>query len=259
MPHKGNVCLDCGKPCCYGCQWCKPCSGKHRYISKETLAATAKKISEKVTKKGPWLSKDWLYQEYITKNRSAKDISSEFDISVHPIYRALKKHGIKKHPSAYSDKRAATVRNNVKEVWQRPEYIDKMTNGRKGEKNPNYRGGKWKVEDSFLRKIRRSGKYMAWKDAVLRRDVITYPKIPKNLQVHHIKSLSRLVRENNIKTFEEAMACGALWDIKNGLVLTSAEHLIITWMNRMKRPSVGFVDYVEEFINQDHEIHEWCS
>lgn len=143
---------------------------------------------------------------------------------------------------------ASKVITPFRKMWEDPGFRSKMTAGRMGHGNPNWRGGKWKSEDSILRKIRNSKKYMEWKDYILMRDVKSYPKIPKNIQVHHLTSLGSIVHENRIKTIEDAARCPALWDTDNGVALTAAEHLIITWMNRMKKHSPGFISYIEDFI-----------
>lgn len=154
--------------------------------------------------------------------------------------------------------------NTPKEVmfrnWQKEEFIKKMTEERRGEKNPNWKGGKWKRKNVFIDKIRRLQIYTEWKNIILKRDVNTYPKIPKGLQVHHIKSVERIIQENNIITIEEAKKCKELWDVNNGNVLTSGEHMIITWLNRKKRSSLGFILYLEFFIKEyKHNIYDWCK
>lgn len=42
---------------------------------------------------------------------------------------------------------------------------------------------------------------------------------PIVLNAHHIKSFAMILRENNIKTTEEAEKCQELWNINNGLTL----------------------------------------
>lgn len=123
-----------------------------------------------------------------------------------------------------------------------------MSETRKGANNPNWRGGNWKKKNSFLDKIRRSQRYLDWKHAVLKRDVKSYPKVAKNIQVHHIKSFESIVRENNINTIKQAMACKALWDVNNGIALLKSEHMIITWMNRTRKHSNGFIMFVRAWI-----------
>jgi len=42
-------------------------------------------------------------------------------------------------------------------------------------------------------------------------------KIIGNIQAHHKKRFGTLLYKYNIKTVEEALKCGELWDIDNGI------------------------------------------
>jgi len=50
----------------------------------------------------------------------------------------------------------------------------------------------------------------------------------QNLQVHHIKSLACIIRENNISTLEQAQQCEELWDMTNGVTLCKDCHKLTT-------------------------------
>jgi len=119
---------------------------------------------------------------------------------------------------------------------------------RKGIKNPNWKGGKWKKKNAFEDKIRRSKKYKEWKHEILKRDVPSYPKRPKNINVHHLKGFRKILEENNIKTLEEAMKCKELWNIDNGVTLWKSEHYVITLLHRRKNISLGFIRCLEEWV-----------
>lgn len=45
-----------------------------------------------------YLDRDWLYEEYIVKNRTIKSVCEEFGVSHQSVERYLKKYNIKKHP-----------------------------------------------------------------------------------------------------------------------------------------------------------------
>jgi hypothetical protein len=102
----------------------------------------------------------------------------------------------------------------------------------------------------LLHDIRTCDEYAIWRDCVLREQIITYPKIPKNINVHHQHELIDIVRENHIKTMAEALECNELWDAKNGVVLTIGEHSAVTAMQRYcgNNVSVGFIHVLESFI-----------
>lgn len=44
----------------------------------------------------PWMNKDWLYEEYVIKDRSTKEIANEYGCKQNTIQQWLLKHGIKK-------------------------------------------------------------------------------------------------------------------------------------------------------------------
>ena len=52
------------------------------------------------------------------------------------------------------------------------------------------------------------------------------------LQADHIKPLFRILEENNIKTYEQALNCKELWDINNGRTLcVNCHRKTDTWGN----------------------------
>ena len=46
----------------------------------------------------PWVDKEWLYNEYILKQRRVEDIAGEFGCSPATIQKAANKHGLKREP-----------------------------------------------------------------------------------------------------------------------------------------------------------------
>jgi hypothetical protein len=95
-----------------------------------------------------------------------------------------------------------------------------------GEKNHAWRGGITVFNES----IRSSAKYLAWRDAVYKRDnytdVITGERGNGNLNAHHIMPFAEIIEKHNITTFEEAMACEELWDVSNGITMIEANHIL---------------------------------
>lgn len=53
-----------------------------------------------------------------------------------------------------------------------------------------------------------------------------------NLQVHHIKQFAQIIKENNIKTIEDALKCEELWDNDNGVTLCRKCHKLTESYNK---------------------------
>lgn len=51
---------------------------------------------QRYTGEKPWIDSDWLYNEYVTKDRSTQDIANEYGCKRNTIQCWLSKHGIKK-------------------------------------------------------------------------------------------------------------------------------------------------------------------
>jgi len=64
--------------------------------------------------------------------------------------------------------------------------------------------------------------YRQWKSDVFTRDNFTCQMCYTRggyLHAHHIKSFAIIMKENNIKSVEEALKCVELWNINNGQTL----------------------------------------
>lgn len=88
----------------------------------------------------------------------------------------------------------------------------------KGEKNNRWKGG----ITSLNHQVRCSEKYKNWRTKVFERDKYACQdcKLYGNkLHAHHIKYFNIILKENNIKTFEEALKCKELWVVDNGKTL----------------------------------------
>jgi hypothetical protein len=102
----------------------------------------------------------------------------------------------------------------------------KIAFSKEGEKNPAWKGGISPLEA----RIRRSFKYRQWRSDVFTRDNFTCQEQEcgdnkgRNLEAHHIKPFALIMRENTIKTFEEAMNCEELWNINNGITFCKSCH-----------------------------------
>lgn len=104
-----------------------------------------------------------------------------------------------------------------------------------------------KQQRVLIRQIREDPRYIQWREDVLKLRVPTYPKVPKNIQVHHRVPLKVIVEENNIATLNQALQCPNVWDVNNGYALTQGEHYIISQMEHHKNFSPAFLTLLEDF------------
>lgn len=87
-----------------------------------------------------------------------------------------------------------------------------------GKNHYNWKGGR----TPLLVKIRNTIEYYTWRLNVYKRNgfrCISCQQIGKELNAHHIKAISEILDENNIKTVEEALKCKELWNVDNGVTL----------------------------------------
>ena len=100
----------------------------------------------------------------------------------------------------------------------------KISNAHKGKIRLDKRGKNsnlWKggiIPKNLL--IRTSTKYKVWREAVFTRDNWTCVKCKKrggNIEVdHYPKKFSEIVKENGIKSLDDAKKCDMLWNLDNG-------------------------------------------
>ena len=89
---------------------------------------------------------------------------------------------------------------------------------RMGRAHPNWNGGSIKI----LSQIRNQYEYRQWRADVFKKDKFTCQEcgiIKCNLESHHIKALSVIVKENKVKNIDHAIACAEIWNINNGVTL----------------------------------------
>ena len=95
-----------------------------------------------------------------------------------------------------------------------------------GKDHWNWKGGKINLNKN----IRVSAKYKHWRLMIFGRDNFTCQKCGSRgcyLEAHHIKKLSTILYENNIKNIKEAYECKKLWDLNNGKTLCIKCHIKI--------------------------------
>lgn len=159
---------------------------------------------------------------------------------LHPRYidgRSFKK-------SEYRRGKNPNSRNGFKKEHKFYGDLSKPNYFRKGdkikEKNWNWKGGITKL--NYL--IRNSEKYIEWRLRVFENANWKCQGCGKYncyFEAHHKKSFAKILQENNIKTFEEAMNCLELWDIKNGVCLCFDCHKKVDkYRRKFKNASTGY-------------------
>jgi 5-methylcytosine-specific restriction endonuclease McrA len=191
---------------------------------KMSIASKGKKKSDShrknisLSKKGKKQSKDQV------KNRTAKLIgkkrSDEFKKNISDKNKGKKRTDEQKLEMSRSRKGRVAWNKGIVGVYKMSlETKRRMSDVHKGEKAYNWKGGTNKV----INKIRISFEYRLWRSDVFVRDNHTCQecgsKVSSNLNAHHLYPLSLIIKENNIKTFEDAKNCEKIWNINNGQTL----------------------------------------
>jgi hypothetical protein len=92
-----------------------------------------------------------------------------------------------------------------------------------GKNHYNWKGGITPLREGVRKCIR----YKEWRITILKRDNFTCGHCNVRggkLHAHHTTHFSKIMKENNITTLEEAEACEALWDVNNGITLCKKCH-----------------------------------
>ena len=80
--------------------------------------------------------------------------------------------------------------------------------------------------------------------------------IPKNVQVHHIKKVSTILRQNDIYSVDDAKKCEELWDKTNVAVITKGEHYIFSRFELHKTFSKGFKRTIAHWVKEQKKTGE---
>jgi hypothetical protein len=200
----------------------------------------------------------------VPHKQSTKDIMSEKKKGI-PLTEEHKKHLSESHKGqipnvtpeskeknrvAHLNKKASQHTKNLmsvahkgQEAWNKGqkmpegtgEKISKKNKGKKreestrdkmrGENNHNWKGGVSELD----RAIRALPEMYIWRYDVMKRDdfrdCFTNMRGNHNLEVHHIKALSIIIQEYNIKNVKEALNCKEIWDIDNGVTMFKDSHI----------------------------------
>lgn len=160
--------------------------------------------------KRPPLSKEW--RENLSKSL---------------IGRTAWNKGLKLGPNTEHSKRmmgkAPWNKGKVGSCPHTKEWREMMSTKMRGKNGSNWQGG---ITLSNLR-IRNSFKYRQWRSDIFERDKYTCQRCGKTkcwIEAHHIKMFSIIIKENDIRTPEEALSCEELWNINNGITFCKKCH-----------------------------------
>lgn len=109
---------------------------------------------------------------------------------------------------------------------------------RRGELSSNWQGGRTELSHS----IRNCRKYIDWRTSVFKRDDYTCFHCGQRggkLNVDHIIPFSKILTNNNISSYDEALNCEQLWNLDNGRTLCKLCHLKTdTYAGNLKTPKM---------------------
>ena len=122
-----------------------------------------------------------------------------------------------------------------------------------GKNHYNWKGGVTPLKYG----IRKSQKYKKFHKKVFERDNYTC-LISKEkggeLNVHHIKGFAKILEENNVTIYEQAMNCEELWNIDNAITLSEKWHSGIKTDNpNAFHRLYGYTNFTEE------DFYEWFN
>jgi hypothetical protein len=153
-----------------------------------------------------------LSEEHINKLKLAK-------LGKHYPKNSLAKIG-RKQSAETIEKRVSKLRGIKRPQWVK----DKLRlKARRGKDSYFWRGGVCKLS----KRIRELPEMYIWKNEVFKRDDWTCQVCGLRggkLEAHHIKRFVNILKENYIKTLEEALICSELWDTSNGITLCTDCH-----------------------------------
>lgn len=97
---------------------------------------------------------------------------------------------------------------------------------RRGASSPVWKGGLLSETQYLRQKLHAMPEYKEWRQKVFKRDYGTCVKCGTigDIECHHIKHVSLIIKENNLTTTEQARECKELWDPANGQTLCKRCH-----------------------------------
>lgn len=200
-------CKQCGKIFeVYACRkdsakFCsKQCLNKNTWTGRKHTFETLSKMR----KSKFWSDIDKIIDDY-KNGKSGCDIAKDYNVNYSSITRALKRKGVSIRKRKDYD---------GKEPWNKNKPYYQL----RGKKNPRWKGGITKLNQ----KLRHCIEYKNWIKKIFERDNWICQKCGVrggNLEAHHLKKFSDIVKQNKITSYKKAQKCKELWNLDNGITL----------------------------------------
>jgi transposase-like protein len=205
-----------------------------------------------------FITKEELVELYCNQQWSMSDIALEFGCSAQTVCNLLRDNGIPTrssttHTERTKEKQSIAKRgsNHPQYGKLRPEHSQKMKIAMKGrsfsedtrQRMSKAKGGKWggkfigpdhpkwlppeQRKSPLYKQIRDCTKMQEWRKFIFERDDYTCQSCLKRggiLNADHIKQFALILKENGIKTLEDAILCEELWQLSNGRTLCDNCH-----------------------------------
>lgn len=205
-----------------------------------------------------FISKEELIELYYNQQWSMAEIAQHFKCSAQTICNLVRKYNIPSRSSSEhterTKKKQSLAKNGVNNPMFgsiRPEHSELMSNTRKGvvfseltkKKMSKAKNGKWggkfigsehprwlppeQRKSPLYKQIRDCVKMQEWRKFIFQRDDYVCQNCLKRggtLNADHIKQFALILKENAIKSLEEAITCSELWQITNGRTLCDECH-----------------------------------
>jgi len=225
----------------YRCKQCVFLYNK-KYYKKHPKVFKYMKLSEEELNKV--VTKNFLEEEYINKNKKPEQIGKLIGCSRGTIRNYLKKYNIplrsrkeamkgllrkgKLKPKGFGDK-ISKIRKGIKQSKETCLKKSIAMTGKKGEKSNNWKGG----VSPLSSRIRSLFEYKVWVGKIFERDAYKCQECGKggNIEAHHIKEFCKILSEF-LQTYSQfspiedketlvrlAISYQPFWDLSNGKTL----------------------------------------
>jgi hypothetical protein len=199
-------------PACDGIFFVKPSHADQECCSKECMGVM--KSERQIGENNSFFNK--------THTPEVCEIIRECRTDTHHSLATRKKMSAKKKDVPFTKEHSENIGKALKN--REITWADKISASHQGLTLDEWEGF---ITPLYL-KIRASQQYDTWRRAVFERDDFrdwfSGIKGNGNLNAHHVVPFAEILKQYNIQTFEEALKCGALWNISNGVTMIDTNH-----------------------------------